>query len=283
MKKKIKELFFILLGTFILSFSVEEFILPGNILSGGIAGIVVLLKPFIPNLSEGVMVSVLSVLLFVIGFIFLGKQFAASTALSALTYPVFVLLLEKFFPHFSVEPILCAIYGGVLGGVGIGMVIRQGGSTGGMDIPPLIINKYFGFSVSKCIMVVDAITVILGLWIYGIEAVLFGLINVYVSGVAIEKVVSSYNGSDSKEIKIISNEYEKIAEAIHNDMDRGTTIINAKGGYTGIDRPMLLVIVPENQYQSVIEIVNKFDEKAFVVISETRDVHGEGFTFEPRM
>lgn len=281
--KQIKNIVFIILGNFILAIGIGCFVLPFNILSGGVAGIAVLLKPFV-TINEEIIVIILDILFFVMGSIFLGKKFALNTIVSAISYPICLIIVDHYIPSFSVEPLVAALYGGLIGGIGIGICMKNGGSTGGTDVPPLIFEKYFGLDVSKCVMIFDAITVILGLWIYDIEAVLIGLICVFFDSFAIEKVMSFYDGrSISKRIEIISDKYQEIISDIHIELERGTTIISGKGGYTDDQKCVILCIVPQKDYQSVIDIVDRHDKKAFVVVSETYDVHGEGFTFEGRL
>ncbi|MDO4940427.1 MAG: YitT family protein [Erysipelotrichaceae bacterium] len=283
MLKKIKNILCIILGCFVLAVGVESFILPYNILSGGVAGIAVLLKPFIP-ISEETVVVVLNILLFALGTAFLGREFAINTVVATAAYPICLVVAEKIIPSFEVEPLIAAIYGGLLGGIGTAICIHNGGSTGGMDIPPLIIEKYFNFDVSKEIMVCDALTVSCGLWIYGIEPVLIGLICVFLYSFGVEKFMSLYDGRlASKRIEIISDHYDEIISDIHITVDRGTTLLDASGGYTYKPKKVILCVVPEKDYQKVIDIVNKYDKSAFIIVSQTYDVHGEGFTFEGRL
>lgn len=283
MLKKAKNILCIILGCFALALGVGSFILPYNILSGGVAGIAVLLKPFIA-IDEDTIVIVLNILLFAIGTIFLGKEFAINTVVATAAYPICLIIVQRVVPSFKVEPLIASIYGGLLGGIGTAICIHNGGSTGGMDIPPVIFEKYFGFDVSKGIMICDALTVACGLWIYGIEPVLIGLICVFMYSFAVEKFMLLYEGrQSSKRIEIISDHYKEIINEIHIAVDRGTTLINASGGYTDIEKKVILCVVPEKDYQKVIDIVNKYDETAFVIVSQAYDVHGEGFTFEGRL
>ena len=130
----------------------------------------------------------------------------------------------------------------------------------------------------------DAITVFAGVWLYGLPSVLLGLISVYVSALSIEKALSVRNGIEAKEVRIISEKYQEISADIHQYLERGTTILEAYGGYRGEKRPILLVVAYPNQYDELIQIINRYDKEAFVIVTETKDVHGEGFTFNaPRI
>jgi len=283
MQKQIKDIFFIIIGTAIMAIGIGVFVLPYNILSGGIAGITVLLKPFF-NISEELIASIVDIGFFLLGWAFLGKGFAKTTFVSVIVYPIAITLVDRYIPPVDVDPLLASLYGGIIGGTGMGIVMRNGGSTGGTDVPPLIFEKFFRIEVSRGIMVIDGITVILGLWIYGMQEVLLGLICVYFNSIAIDKVMDVYNGArNSRRIEIISNEYEKIINEINIELSRGTTILTGKGGYTSNDKPVVVCVVPEYEFNDVIDIIDKYDRNAFVIVTDVSEVHGEGFTYESRL
>ncbi|MFI3284636.1 MAG: YitT family protein, partial [Erysipelotrichaceae bacterium] len=177
---------------------------------------------------------------------------------------------------------LAAIYGGVISGVGIAIVLRTGASTGGMDIPPLIIHKFTGIEIGSLVMIVDTITVLCGLYVYGLEAVLVGLISVYTCSIAITKTMA-FPGSSAKSVQIISDYWEAINQKINHEMDRGTTLLAAQGGYTGDKKKVILVVLNNNEYSKLLSIIDEIDSNAFMIVSETTEVHGEGFTIEARI
>lgn len=275
-KKFFIDLFLIILGNFILALSVVGFILPYNILSGGVAGIAVAIAPIV-HVDKGLIVNGLVIVLFFIGWMVLGKKFAATTFLSSLIYPLFLSLLEVFMPPFTIDVFLASLYGGAIAGIGIGMVLKTGASTGGMDIPPLIINKITGVKISTLVMIIDALTVLLGLFTFGIEAVLIGFISVASCTYTIDKVLV-FGGTVSKSVQIISEKYEVLLKLIHEKIDRGTTISNIIGGYTGKDRKMILVVVSQNQYSELIDVINSVDKEAFIITTDATSVHGKGFS-----
>ena len=276
MVKFIRDLLIVLLGNVILALAVGLFLLPNEILTGGIAGVAILLAPFVP-LESGTIVMILSLVLLVVGWAFLGTKFMLTTIISSLVYPSLLMLVQEFIKAPNVDPLLASLYGGLLGGVGVGLVIKMGSSTGGMDIPPLIIHRLTGFDVSKAVMIIDALTVGFGLWIYGIEDVLVGLISVYTTSLAISKVLT-FGGTRAKSVQIISDNYSDINKDINTILERGTTIIDSKGGYTDEPRKMILVVVSDKEYQKLIDIIDRHDKEAFVIVSDTTDVHGEGFS-----
>ncbi|NLC96807.1 MAG: YitT family protein [Erysipelotrichaceae bacterium] len=276
-KNKLLNLALIVIGNFILAFSVAVFILPYNILSGGVAGMAVVLNSLL-GIDKGFAVNFLVIILFLIGWLVLGKEFAIKTFLSSVTYPIFLSLITQVLPIFEIDSLLASLYGGLLAGVGIGLVMRTGASTGGMDIPPLIINKITNIKVSTLIMIIDTVTVLLGFMTYGLEKVLIGFISVFATGFMIDKVLV-FGGSISKSVQIISKNPYEIIDKIHNTLDRGTTISEAIGGYTKEKRVIILVVVSQKQYNELIDIVNSIDKEAFIITTDATSVHGEGFSF----
>lgn len=274
-KHSLKELFLILLGSFLLALGVALFILPNDILTGGLAGISLILAAFIP-LEESTLILLLSIILLFAGGLFLGKHFFMTTFIGSLVYPLFTIILKRWVDAPKIDPLLAAIYGGLICGIGVGLVLKQGSSTGGMDVPPLILNKLIGYDIAKSVMITDALTVFFGFLSYGLEEVLVGLISVYVSGIVINKVLT-FGGIAAKSVEIISSEYEKINQTILTELDRGTTLIKGQGGYTKKEIFVLYVIVSFKEYQKLLDIIRKYDPEAFVIVSETTDVHGEGF------
>lgn len=277
-KQKGKDIVWVVAGNAVLALAVSMFILPYDILSGGVAGIAVALQPLIP-LPVTLMVNILVVGLFVIGACFLGKEFAMKTILSSLIYPVFLTFFSGRVPVLDLDPILASLYGGLLGGMGVGMALRTGASTGGMDIPPLIVHKLTHIEIAKLVLITDALTVLLGAFTYGLEAVLVGFVSVWASSVAIDKVLM-FGGQQAKAIQIISNQYEQIIEQIHSRLERGTTLIEAQGGYTYEKRKIVLVVITKNQYPALMEMVTAIDKEAFVIANDTHEVKGFGFSFE---
>lgn len=278
LKQKGKDIVWVVAGNAVLALAVSMFILPYDILSGGVAGIAVALQPLIP-LPVTLMVNILVVGLFVIGACFLGKEFAMKTILSSLIYPVFLTFFSGRVPVLDLDPILASLYGGLLGGMGVGMALRTGASTGGMDIPPLIVHKLTHIEIAKLVLITDALTVLLGAFTYGLEAVLVGFVSVWASSVAIDKVLM-FGGQQAKAIQIISDHYEQIIEQIHSRLERGTTLIEAQGGYTYEKRKIVLVVITKNQYPALMEMVTAIDKEAFVIANDTHEVKGFGFSFE---
>ncbi len=280
--KKIETLLFMEIGTFLFALGIGMFILPGKVLSGGVAGITTLITYYI-DLPEDILTIVLNIGLFVLGSIFLGKEFFLNTLIFSVSYPFWLLLVTRVMPSYEVDPILASLYGGFVCEVGVGVLFRFGGSSGGTDAIALIIEKYFKVKASRTMAGMDTVTVIAGLYIYGLNPVLIGLLSVFMLAFTMEKVIDMYGGIEAKKFEIISDRYEEICRDVMTKLERGVTLLDVTGGYTGNVKKMLVVVVSEEQSSMIKEIISAHDPAAFVVISQTKEVNGEGFTFEVRM
>ena len=277
-KEKIVDFSLVLLGSFLLAVASAYFIVPHDVLTGGVAGLSIIITQ-VTGISTELLINGLTISLFLIGWAFLGKDFAIKTVTSSIAYPIFNTLLSQTNVYIDVDPVVASIYTGVLLGAGVGIVFRTGASTGGMDIPPLILNKYMHIPLHTLVLLVDAITVGAGFIVFGIEKVLVGLISVYISAVVIDKTML-IGGQQSKAIYIISEHYEKIMEEIHNKLERGSTILTATGGYTKQERPVIYVVISQKQYPELNRLLAHLDPQAFVVVSDATEVHGLGFTYD---
>ena len=279
-RSTLKDLTLIIIGNFLLASSVGFFILPYKVLSGGVAGIAVALEP-LTHIAAQYWIYILIIGLFLLGSLLLGRKFALHTALSSFLYPIFLTYITSLNWNVGVhvEPLLASLYGGLLAGIGVGMVFRTGASTGGMDVPPLIVNKYFGVPVSKMVLVFDALTVLLGFTVYGLEAVLIGLISVWACAYSLDKVLL-FGGQEARSVMIISDSYREITQAIHDFLDRGTTLLEAEGGYTGDARKIVLSVISKNQYPELVKVVSMIDKNAFIIVTDANEVKGNGFSFD---
>ena len=274
----IKNISCVVIGTFLLTVSVQFFILPYHILSGGVAGLAVAFNPFF-HINETLFANVLVVVLFVIGSWALGKDFAINTMVSSLLYPVFNSLLSQVSLSIEIPMILASFCAGLIGGTGIGLVMRTGASTGGMDVPPLIFHKYFGARISALVIITDGLTVLLGIMAYGLSAALIGLVSVFATATSIDRVLSYGRGSRAKSVQIISEHWEEIILEISKRLQRSATVIQSTGGFTKEVKPMVLCAVSDKQYSELMTIINEIDDKAFVITTDASDMHGEGFTY----
>lgn len=281
MKKIVFETILVIIGNFILALAVQTFILPFEILSGGVAGIAVATSK-LTGIQSDVIIILLIGALFVLGSFFLGRKFTIHTALSTVLYPVFLSFLSTKNLYVDIDPMLASLYGGLVAGLGVGLVFRTGASTGGMDVPPMIINKYTHIDLAKLVLATDFLTVVLGWYVYGLKAVLIGLISVWASSFAIDKVML-FGGMEAKSIMIISNKTNEIIQMIHDRLDRGSTILEGQGGYSRIERPVILSVIMKNQYPEFVKALAEIDPTAFIIVTDATEVRGNGFSFDFRV
>lgn len=280
MQSRLFEIGVIVAGNLILAFATACFILPYNIVTGGVAGVAVVLEPLF-HIPAQWSINGIMLIMFVVGTLCLGKAFALKTVLSSVAYPLFlnlILALPVSMP-LDLDPILASLYGGIFTGIGVGLVMRMGASTGGMDIPPLVIHKYTNLSLSKLVFVTDVLTVALGLVAYGVTNVLIGLISVYVGSKMIDAALT-FGAKRSKSLEIISTQYEKLLPYIHENLYRGSTLIEAEGGYTKEHKKILLTAISSNQYNSLMQHIYSVDREAFVIVHDVLEVKGYGFSYE---
>lgn len=281
LKKIILDIIVILIGNSCIALAVAFFVIPNKLLVGGTAGIAVALNAFWA-VPEEVVINVLVYSLFIAGAFVLGREFFFKTITSTLVYPVLLALatdLYKIIPieYITMDTLTSIICAGVLVGFGIGIVYRRNASTGGMDIIPLIINKYTGIPLHILVMAVDCFTVLLGVIAYGLQAAIYGVISVAICSFIIDKTIL-LGAKQTKQVQIISQESDAILERILQDLDRGCTIVESRGGYTNQKRDMLMVVVPINEYQRMIDVVHEMDSSAFVIVSDINEIRGRGFT-----
>ena len=253
------------------------FLLPSGLPTGGTTGIALLVNR-LTGLSVSMFVLGFNIVMLVVGFIFLGRKFAFTTIVSTFTYPICLELFGQIFAnvHLTDDIWLNTIFSGLGIGVGLGSVIRMGASTGGMDIPPLILNKYFKIPVSVSLNAFD-ICILLGQAILiPPEMLLYGVILVITYTTVLNKVLLL--GGSKMEVKIISRNPEPIRQAIIGHLDRGLTILRAEGGYSQEDRQVLLVVVSNRELHQLERIVKNIDPESFVIVSEVREVRGRGFS-----
>lgn len=278
--KQLKDLCTIVLGNFLLAVAVVFFILPENILSGGVATVALILQP-ITHISSIVLIAVVNIGLFVVGALCLGKNFALRSILSTFLYPLFTSMLSYVDPRVfeGVNPILSALFAGLICGLGLGLVFRVDGSTGGMDIPALIMHKFLGIPQGTAVLIVDTLTIVPGFFLYGLNAVLTGLLGVAACSYAISRV-QTMGGQSAFNIMIISNEYEKVKSYLLEDISRGVTILNGYGAWSKQERPVLMCVVSTREYARIESGISAIDPRAFIIVNSVHEVHGSGFTYK---
>ena len=277
MKKKIEKVLIMILGNAVLALGTAAFVVPNGLISGGVTGIGLILEHFF-GLSVDVGVFVGDAVLFLLGAAVMGKAFAATIILSTIVYPTFFSLFGKipFLTSLTDDKLMAAIYAGLLMGAGIGLVIKVGGSTGGMDIPPIILHKLFGLSIPVMIYVGDTALLLIQAIYSSTEQVLYGILVVLLSSIVMDKVLIM--GQKQTQVVVISPQYEKINQMIHQQMDRGSTLLHATTGLEKSDQKVVMTVISNRQLAHLNELILQIDPQAFVVASEVNEVKGRGFT-----
>lgn len=277
MEKKLKMIGFMILGNAILAMGTAAFVVPNGLISGGVTGIGLILQRLF-GLPVDIGVFAADGVLFLLGAAVMGKAFAATIILSTIVYPTFFSLFGKipFLTSLTDDKLMAAIYAGLLMGAGIGLVIKVGGSTGGMDIPPIILRKLFGLSIPVMISVGDILLLLVQAFYSSTEQVLYGILVVMLTSIVIDKVLIM--GQKQTQVMVISPEYERINQAIHQKIDRGSTLIHATSGLEKQEQKVVLSVISNRQLGDLNELILQIDPQAFVIANEVNEVKGRGFT-----
>lgn len=278
-KKYIKNLLYILAGNTIYAAAIVMFILPNDLITGGTTGLALFFNHQF-NIPITAFVSVFNFTMFIIGFYVLGKKFALTTVISTFYYPFIFGILEQIpeLRGMTNDPMLSVICGGIMIGSGIGIVIRVGASTGGVDIPPLVLNKKFSIPVSISLYVIDFSILILQMLFSNREQVLYGILLVLIYTVVLDKVLLL--GKSQLQVKIVSEKYEEINDMIINQLDRGSTLIQAETGFYRNQNLMVLTVISARELSKLNQFVMDIDPNAFVIISQVNEVRGRGFSMQ---
>lgn len=271
-------------GNALYAFSVAAFIMPSNIVVGGVTGISIFLEKFIPEswpIEVSYIVFAINLALFVLGAIVLGKRFAITTAASTVLYPFFLGVFEKIFAENPLIPgdlILNAATAGLLIGVSIGIVARTGASTGGMDIPPLVINKLTGAPVGTTLLCIDIVVIATQFIKSDLTHILYGVVMIVINSFVINQVMVM--GNEKIQISVISNNMEEVRAAILTEMNRGITLISSRKGLTGEACEMVMSIISTRQLARAKRLILDVDPSAFMIITRVSEVSGNGFSFK---
>ena len=266
-------------GNLLYAAGVVFFILPAGLITGGTTGIA-LIANYFGNLPVSVFVGIINVIMFVLGMLVLGKAFALSTLVSTLAYPSMLGLLERAADGFVLtdDKLLCALFGGLCIGASLAVIIRLGASTGGMDIPPLILNKKLGIPVSVSMYIFD-FAILAGQMLFSErQASLYGIILVMVYTITLDKLLTL--GAGRTKVEIVSRKPEVLRKSILNKMDRGVTMLHARTGYLGIETDVLYCIISPRELHQMERIIRDEDPEAFIVLSKASSVYGRGFSSE---
>ena len=279
--KDIKVIIGILVGNTIYALAVAMFILPNDLITGGTTGIALFLNTTL-NIPVTLFVSIFNICMFLLGWKILGKKFALTTLISSFYYPFILGILENIFKNeiMSNDTLLCVIFAGIMIGVAIGLVIRCGASTGGMDIPPLILNKKLGIPISISMYSFDFFILLGQMLIRKREMVFYGILLVLIYTIVLDNVLVI--GKSQIQVKIISSKFEQINNMIINKLDRGSTLIHGETGFMHNKYPIVLTVVNNRELTLLNNYVYQIDSDAFMIINKVNEVRGKGFSSEKK-
>ena len=269
----------VILGNILYTLSVKFFLLPANLISCGTTGLALVANHFL-NIPVTGFILVFNLAMLAAGWVVLGHKFAMTTVLSSILYPVFLEILNRVLGDISVTDniLLNVLFAGMGLGISLGIVIRSGASTGGMDIPPLILKKFFHIPVSTSLWVFDFCIMLSQAAFHPLEDLLYGVLLLIVISVALNKTMLL--GTSRTEIKIVSAHSNEIRQAILSRVDRGVTVLHAYGGYSCQNTEVILSVVSNYELPRVQQLARSIDPNCFMIISQVTEVWGRGFTLD---
>ncbi len=278
MRKKLLSLALVLVGLTIFTFTVKLFLLPANLMSCGTTGIALLVEHFF-HIPISAFTLVFNLVMLLVGWWLLGRQFALTTIVSSIYYPVLLELLNQTMGpvHITDNMLLNTLFSGMGMALGLGMVIRGGASTGGMDIPPLVLHKYFRIPVSTTLSIVDSAIMLAQIAFHPAEDLLYGILLILVVNITLNKV--TLFGTTRTEVKIISEHSQALCEAILSQVERGVTLLHGESGYRHNATEVLLTVVSDREVVKIQRLAREIDPNCFIIISRVSEVWGRGFTY----
>ncbi len=277
MKLKLKNFSLLTISTLIMAVGIYFFKFTNNFTFGGITGIAVLVAKFLP-ISASDFSFVVNILLLIIGWIVLGKSFAEKTAYSTILLSVSLSLLERIYPMshpLTNEPLLELIFAILLPALGSAILFNIGASSGGTDVIAMILKKYTSVDIGKGLMISDLIFTLAGFLVFNVKTGLYSLFGLIMRSALIDNFIESFNRS--KYFHVVTSNATCICDFIQNDLQRGATIVNATGAFTGDDKYIILTVLSPSQAVKLRNFIKEQDPKAFLLVSNTSEIIGKGF------
>ncbi|MER2029271.1 MAG: YitT family protein [Solibacillus sp.] len=272
-KNSVMDYVFVIVGAAVIAFGFNVFLFPNQVASGGVSGISTILHGMF-GWNAGIVQYAFNIPLFIAGVLVLGKKFGIKSFIGTIALPFFVILTESWDP-WTLNPLLGAIFGGIVVGLGIGLVFKGNASTGGTDLLAQIITKYTGLTLGTSVLFIDGLIAVSAAIVFDLEKGLYALIGLYVTTKTIDIVQLGF--SQSKMVYIITQKETEVRDAIYKEINRGITRLPAFGGYTGEERPVLMVVVYQTEFTRLKQVLKTVDPQAFVIVSDAYEVLGEGF------
>lgn len=277
-QKKLFSLLMVLVGNVLYALSIKLFVLPANLMSCGTTGIALVVN-HLTGIPLSGFIFVFNVAMLILGWWILGRQFAMTTIFSSLFYPVALEALNRSLGAVRLADniLLNVIFAGIGLGISLGIVLRAGASTGGMDIPPLILKKFFHIPVSFSLWAFDFCILLSQMFFHSAEDLLHGILLIIVISIALNKIMLL--GTSRTEVKIISRKAPQIRQAILSQVDRGLTILHGEGGYLRQSTEVIMSIVSNHELPRIETLAREIDPECFMIISRVSEVWGRGFSY----
>ena len=277
-QKKLFSLLMVLVGNILYAFSIKLFLLPANLMSCGTTGIALVVN-HLTGIPLSGFIFVFNVAMLILGWWILGRQFAMTTIFSSLFYPMALEALNRILGAVRLTDniLLNVIFAGIGLGISLGIVLRAGASTGGMDIPPLILKKFFHIPVSFSLWAFDFCILLSQMFFHSAEDLLHGILLIIVISIALNKIMLL--GTSRTEVKIISRKAPQIRQAILSQVDRGLTILHGEGGYLRQSTEVIMSIVSNHELPRIETLAREIDPECFMIISRVSEVWGRGFSY----
>lgn len=273
-KYRIRRYFELIFGVLLIAVAFNLFLLPNNVVFGGVSGLSIIVKEIIP-INPSTFIMICSLLLLIVSFLVLGKEKTSGSVVGSILFPIFVDLTANINNYIGLDTsnlLLSVIFGGVIYGFGAGLVFKAGFTTGGTDIINQIISKYAHVSMGNAMLMSDGLIVLSGVFFFGVNKLMYAIIVIYIIGLMTDKVLLGI--SNSKAFYIITNEDKRIRNYILNELHHGVTIFNVRGGYTLEKDEVILCVVPTREYYRLKEGIHEIDPDAFFVVTDAYEVMG---------
>lgn len=280
-KQTASSLLAVVVGNALYALTVAVFLLPSGLVTGGTTGIALTINHLF-NIPISGFVLVFNVVMLILGFLVLGKTFALTTIASTFLYPFFLEIFETMVGDYVLtnDLLLNTLFTGLGIGIALGIVIRSGASTGGMDIPPLVLQKTVRIPVSVSMYVFDVCILFSQAIFRPAENILYGIVLVMIYTMVLDKMLMM--GTTRIEIKVVSQKSDEIRQAILTQVDRGVTILEAKGGYSKNPMEMVLSVISNRELPKVEKLIHKIDLESFIIVSRVSEVRGRGFSLNKK-
>ncbi|NLY73289.1 MAG: YitT family protein [Tissierellia bacterium] len=269
------------IGLLTVALGFHIFMVPSSLAAGGISGLALVVNSVFPFIKVGVFMLIMNIILFILGFLLIGKEFGGLTVYCSLFLSGAIALLEVVYPLSQPlvdDLLLNLVMGTLIQGIGMALVFYENASTGGTDVLAKILNKFFGTSIGKSLLMIDSLITLGAMKVFGLRIGLYSFLGVIMAGFLIDKIIAGFD--ERIQVMILSSEDRIIRDYILDDLGRGSTYLRAMGAYSQENRDMLTAVISKREYLRLIKFIKETDPKAFVTVGFVHEVYGEGFSFK---